>query len=306
MIEDEHEYERVIADCNEALDASPNDADRVAALNKRGLAFTNKGDCHRGYEDFTEAILLGPTAKALRTLLYNRGRCQSFNGAYDEAIDDLTEAIRLTPKDADAFVMRGLAWQNLGDFQKAIADYDRAIRNDPESADAFHNRGNAWVYLGKLRKGIADFTRAIQLDPKSAATYTSRGIAWRRKGRYAEALADYERALKLDPHSAKRRLVLGALLACCPQRRYRDGTRALELMTEACELTDYSDAECLHYLAAAHAEQDNFHSAIAVLHKALSLATADDDKEPARFLLELYEAGEPWRWESPTWRERWA
>ena len=77
-------------------------------------------------------------------------------------------------------------------------------------------------------------------------------------------------------------------------------------MTEACKLTHHSNAAYLNILAAAHAEQGDFRSAITVLHEALSRATDDYDKEDARFCLALYEAGEPWRAESPTWRERWS
>ena len=101
-------------------------------------------------------------------------------------------------------------------------------------------------------------------------------------------------------------MVLGAFLAGCPHRRYRDGCRALELLTEACELTDYSDALYLSLLAAAHAEQGDFPHAITFEQKALMLATDEAEKETMRDSLELYEAGEPWRMKSPNWRSRWA
>lgn len=339
MTEDEQEYDRIIADCTETLDACPDDvialvrrgsawlkkknhdrsiadfdkaivedAGSVEARYYRGLALREKAEYDLAITEFTEVILRSPPHKLLCNSYYYRGRCRHDTRAHDDAIDDFTEAIRLAPpSDGKAYVMRGLVWQDLGDDGKAIADFDRAIRNDPVSADAYHNRGNAWVYLGKLRNGIADFTRAIGLDPKSAAlTYSSRGIAWRRKGKYAKALADYERALELDPHSAQRRFVLGGFLACCPQCRYRDGRRAVQLMTEACELTDYSHAEYLHYLAAAYAEQGDSPSAISFQQRALTLATDHYDKEHMQDCLELYKAGEPWRLESPTWRERWS
>ncbi len=335
MTEDEQEHDRVIADCTETLDASPDDVialvkrgrawyrkqsydnaivdfdkalsrntDRVDARYTRGLAFSKKGEHDLAITDFTEAILGGLEENCLPHCYYNRGRCRFLKGAHDDAIEDLNEAIRLDPQHARAQTTRGLVWQHLGDFRKAIADFDLAIRNDPESADAYHNRGNAWVYPGRLRKGIADFTRAIHLDPKSAVTYTSRGVAWRRKGRYAEALADYEHALELDPHSAQRRAVLAEFLAICPQSHYRDGSRALELITEACELTDYSDADYVGCLAAAYAEQGDFPSAISFQKKALNLATKDDDKEDMRRYLELYEAGEPCWMDPPTYCER--
>lgn len=337
MTEDEREYNRIIADCTETLDASPDDvialikrgwawydkgnyddaiadfdnalngsADRDRILNGRGLAFCDLGEHDLAITDFTEAILLRSTDKGLPALYFNRGRCRRFKGDHPAAIEDLTEAIRLAPEHADAYGVRGLAWQDIGDYGRAIEDYNLAICHDPDSADAFHNRGNAWVILGKYRKGIADLTRTIQLDPNSAVSYNSRGVAWRRKGRYAEALADYEQALKLDPQSAKRRLYLGAFLACCPHRRYRDGPRAVQLLTESCELTKYSDAYCIDGLAAAHAEQGDFPSAIGCEKQALSLVTDDDDRDYMRDHLALYKAGEPWRIESPTWRQRWA
>lgn len=338
MTEDEQEYDRIIVDCTETLDARPDDvialvkrgsawhrkgnydraiadfdkalvgdADSAEARYFRGLAYRKKSEYELAITDFAEAILRNPSQRLLCNSYYYRGRCHRDTEAYEDAIDDLTEAIRLAPQqDAKAYGMRGLVWQDLGNYHRAIADYDGAIRNDPKSADAFHNRGNAWVYLGKLRKGIADFTRAIQLDPNSAVSYTSRGVAWRRKARYAEALADYTRALELDPRSAQQRFVLGGFLACGPKCRYRDGAHALELMTEACELTHYSDAAYLNILAAAHAELGDFRSAITVLQKTLSCAAQDEDKEDARFCLGLYEAGKPWRLDSPTWRERWS
>ncbi|MCM2372838.1 tetratricopeptide repeat protein [Aporhodopirellula aestuarii] len=337
MTEDEQEFDRIIADCTETLDAFPDDVialsqrgwawyrmrnydsaiadfdktlsltpDRADVRYNRGLAFSKKREYDLAITDLTEAILRGLPPNALPDAYYTRGRCRYQKQADADAIEDYNEAIRLDPLHVKAYLMRGLAWQNLGDHRKAIADYTLAIRSDPESADAYHNRGNAWVCLGKLRKGIADFSRAIHLDPKNAVTYTSRGVAWNRRGSYAEALADYERALELDPRSAKRRAVLAEFLAICPQSRYRDGARALELITEACELTNYSDTAYLGCLAAAHAEKGDFQSAISFQRTALALATEDDDIEDMRRYIESYEAGEACRMKPPSWRERWS
>lgn len=248
---------------------------------------------------------MGLETRCLPNCYYKRGLNRWLKGEYADAIQDITESIRLDPKRANAYVTRGLAWQDLGEYRKAIADCNLAIRQDPDSADAYHNRGNNWVELGKFRKAIADFTCAIDRDPKSAVSFNSRGVAWSRRGRYAEALADYERAFELEPDSADRRFILGGFLAVCPHHRYRDGQRALRLMTEVCELSDYSDADHLDYLAAAHAEQGDFSSAIAIQQRSLSLAVEDDHKEWIQYWLELYKAGEPWRLESPKWWQRW-
>ncbi len=82
-------------------------------------------------------------------------------------------------------------------------------------------------------------------------------------------------------------------MAACPDGNYRDGDKAVQLAEKACELSDYTDANSLCWLAAAHAEKGNFDDAIAWQQKALDLAPADE-KANMRMGLELYEAGRPY------------
>ena len=136
---------------------------------------------------------------------------------YDKAIADYTEAIRLDPKDAQAYDNRGDAWYEQGgvrqghrrlhrghparpqgrrgvsatgatpgtskkEYDKAIADYTEAIRLDPKYARAYNNRGDAWYGKKEYDKAIADYTEAIRLDPEIAEAYNNRGNAWYAQG----------------------------------------------------------------------------------------------------------------------------
>lgn len=210
----------------------------------------------------------------------------------------------VAPNDVTALIRRGLAHASMGDHRKAIVNFNLAIKHDPRSVDALHNRGNAWVSLGKLRKGIADLTKAIRLDPNSAVSYTSRGVAWSRKGRYANALADYERALELDPAPLDRPAGLAELLAICPDSRYRNRARAVELITEVCERTSYANVDYLRCLAAAHAEQGEFETAIEYEKMAIDLVSEPDVKEVIGNCIQWYAAGVPCRMVPPSWRQR--
>jgi tetratricopeptide (TPR) repeat protein len=214
-------------------------------------------------------------------------------GEHDKAIADHTEAIRLNPQSANAYIGRGLNWDSKGEHDKAIADYNEAIRLDPQSADAYNNRGLAWTKKGEYDKAIADYTEAIRLDPQDARAYNNRGVAWKRKGNYHEAIANYIEAIRLDPDSPIRYSTLAWLLATCPDGQYRDGAKAVQLAGKACELTDYTDANHLCWLAAAHAETRNFDDAVAWQLKALDLAVAEE-RAGMRMCLELYEAGKPY------------
>lgn len=300
------EYDKAIADFDKALCW---DGDRVDVLHNRGRAFCEKGDQASAVANFTKAMRCCPNDDQLVHLHYNRGRSFRLQASYPEAIEDFSETILRDPQHVKAFRLRAVSHRDLGDYLDAITDFDRAICIDPKSADAFHNRGNTWIGLGKFRNAIADFTHAIELDPNDssvALTYNSRGIAWNRKGRYDKALADYEQAFALQPESIVRRATLGSFLATCPQRRFRNGQRAVQLLKEACEMTNNSDSECLDCLAAAHAEVGDFASAIQVQKDSMSLLTDENDIKDTEYFLSLYEAGIPWRSEKPSWRDRWA
>ena len=149
--------------------------------------------------DYTEAIRLAPKdAEAY----YNRGTSYVNRGEYDEAIADLTEAIRFNPKNTDAFCNRGLAYSHKGEHDKAIADYTEAIRLVPSNAIAYTNRGADYGIKGEYDKAIADSTEAIRLDPKRAKAFHVRGFAYRDRGEHDNAIADFTEAIGLNPNDA--------------------------------------------------------------------------------------------------------
>jgi tetratricopeptide (TPR) repeat protein len=103
---------------------------------------------------------------------------QSGTGTVGEVIADYTEALRLNPNDAEAYLNRGNAYADHGEIDKAIADYTEALRLNPNYADAYYNRGNAYAGHGEIDKAIADYTEALRIDPGYADAYYNRGNAY--------------------------------------------------------------------------------------------------------------------------------
>ncbi|NLX11869.1 MAG: tetratricopeptide repeat protein [Chloroflexi bacterium] len=135
-------------------------------------------------------------------LYFFRGNCYAFQEAYDQAVADYDEALRLNPDLAEGYVNRGLTHVRLGRYEQAIADYDRALAIDPAYINAYHSRAEAAYDLGRLGAAIDDYTRILELDPGDVAAYQNRGLAYHDQGLLAQALDDYNHALALAPDDA--------------------------------------------------------------------------------------------------------
>ena len=103
-------------------------------------------------------------------------------GQFDRAVAEYTEAIRIEPRSALAYMGRGVARAKAGQVKQAIADQTEAIRIDPGLAAAFRNRGRDHWTRGAVKPALADFTEAIRLLPASWDCYHGRAAAYRLLG----------------------------------------------------------------------------------------------------------------------------
>jgi tetratricopeptide (TPR) repeat protein len=190
------------------------------------------------------------------------GIAKAQKGDLDGAVADFSKAIQLTPDYAEAYYSRGVAKREKGDYNGAIADWDKAIQLKPDYAYAYNNRGNAKSEKGDYNGAIADLDKAIQLKPNDAEPYYNRGNAKSEKGDYNGAIADYDKAIHLKPNYADACNRLAWLLATCPRANLRDGKKAVEDATKACDLTAWKNLNELSTLAAAYAESGDFDDAI--------------------------------------------
>jgi len=132
---------------------------------------------------------------------------------------------------------------------------------------------------------------------RSAWRYMEPGIAGENEDKYNEAISDYESAIEADPSYARAYNALARLLATCPEDELRDGAKAVENATKACELTNWKNTDYLDTLAAGYAQAGDFDEAIKWQQKAIDLLV---EGQHSRYQLEfearlkLYGAGKPY------------
>ncbi len=113
------------------------------------------------------------------------------------ALKDYNQAIAQNPKDADAYVNRGIAQDELGQHQAAIADYAKALELKPNQILAYYNRANAHHQLKQNDKAIADYSKIISLDAKYPYAYANRGATYFVMGKKAAAITDLQKASEI-------------------------------------------------------------------------------------------------------------
>lgn len=162
-----------------------------------------------------------PTPSATATLaadqLVQLAQDASNKGEWEIAIAFLDMAIAQSPENAQAFLLRGNAYKQLGNIDQALADYDQAIVLDVNMAAAFHNRGLIHSEQGNNEQALADFARAIELSPTFGLAYRSRAGVHLALGNSAAAALDLQIYLTFVP-SAPDRVEVEAQIAALQEQ----------------------------------------------------------------------------------------
>ena len=141
----------------------------------------------------------------------DRGIALSALEDLENALDDLSEAIRLEPSSSIAYAVRGQIWVKKQEWDSAIDDFDAALRLNPDDTRTWNARGTAQAERQEWTKAIADFSEAIRLDPKCIRAFAQRASAWQAQQEWDLAIADYDQVTRGDP-----------FFAHAPRRRWQD------------------------------------------------------------------------------------
>lgn len=117
---------------------------------------------------------------------------------FDNAIQDFTEAIRLSDADL-AYFGRGMALGRGGLIDDGIKDLGIYILRHPQSSIAHTKRGVRYLWQGKIERAKNDFLKAISLDADNAEAHDDLGVIYARARDYDKAIDQFKNAIRLEP-----------------------------------------------------------------------------------------------------------
>jgi tetratricopeptide (TPR) repeat protein len=261
------EYDRAIADLNEAIRLNPNDPE---AFTTRGDAYAKKAGVARVVRDlrglpagvpyFSDSsqkdmysLAIADYDHALRldggfkAALHGRELARLGSGEKNRVQGDLLLGglAQHQHRSQSPFLMRQLAILLDSEMytrmaSERFASLDNAIRENPNDPQRFLDRAWAFVNFGKLDLAVADYTQAIAIDPTHTRAYVQRAEVFLDRGEYDRAIADCNEAVRLKPDEFRGYDFRGFVFETAGERdkAVADYRRALSLEPRAGTATD--------------------------------------------------------------------
>jgi tetratricopeptide (TPR) repeat protein len=174
-----------------------------------------------------------------------------------------------------------------------------------------------WQQWQELREKLRSYEKSAPLahEPEKSVEYYVPLALELDRDKAKQTLIDWQEALEIircvlgekHPKTLASTAYLAWLQATSSVAELRNGDKAIEYATKACELTEWKNALYVDTLAAAYAETGNFDSAVKWEKEAISLLTKEEPAEQRAAFeerLKLYQSGKPYR-ESPSGSGSW-
>lgn len=135
-------------------------------------------------------------------------------GQYNTALDELKQAVAIDPNLPDAYEMRALIYDAMGDDPRAVSNYKQALSLNERNGSVLHNYG--WYLCRKRQFAEADalFERASSLPQtmSTSKTMLARGVCQISAGLYPEAEKTLVHSYELDPSNPATAFNLASVL----------------------------------------------------------------------------------------------
>jgi tetratricopeptide (TPR) repeat protein len=238
----------------------------------RALELIEAGD-HAGAVRLLQPLAeprIGPDGRLTEfvsfTVSFYLGRALLELGRFEEAIEPLQAALRLSPSTASLYVSLARAQAGAGRFQDAAATATLGLQAAPGHAALMHLRGRLYLNDGATGPAETALREAREAAPDHVLVHVDLAHLLRTTGREQEALAEAEEALRLDPRAVPAQLARGLCLAALGR-----SDEAEAAFREALELSP-ADPDALFFVATIALRSGRFAEAVDRLESLVRVA----------------------------------
>lgn len=128
-----------------------------------------------------------------------KGNLAYNNGNYDEAIEEYSKSIKISPNILLWYSNKANAEYAAGYFKSALDDFNMLRDEQPDNPRWYNEIGNVYFANNQFENSIKFYNVAINLNSRDPVFYSNRAIAKYKLNDYENALLDLEIASKLDP-----------------------------------------------------------------------------------------------------------
>jgi len=175
-----------------AVETDPTDA---VARNDYGVFLARSEETDQAIEQLSEAVRLSRENAVYHE---NLGRAYRKKGQAAEAERELAEAARLAPNDPLVWTALGRLREEQKRYDDAVVAYRTAWNLDPTGEEAASGLSAALIDSGKTAEAETVLVKAVEGSPKGASLWNNLGVARTRRGDYAGAVDAFQKAIGLD------------------------------------------------------------------------------------------------------------
>ena len=225
---------------------------------------------------------------------FSLGRVLAVRGRHQDAVREFTAVLELDPRVVDARFARGESLGRLGREAEALEDLRAALAVDPARPDVQMWVADALARARSWDQAIAHYDAVLELEPARREAWMKKATALFIAGRYVDAATTLDRGSAQLPDDRLLATATARFLASCPDRKLRDGKRALALAEHL--FAGEESLENAELVAMAHAEVGAWGEAVAWQERALAVARRSGDARLTAMLgrnLERYRDSQP-------------
>lgn len=226
-----------------------------------------------------------PSVSTADLVDYRNGLTMLREGRVDEAIQQLSQAHRTYPRNAEVSNALGLALLYKKDYRNATKMFDEAVALDPSLVEAVNNRGVAALESGQLEAAEKDFA-AVLAGPRTSEHSKARfnlGLLRMKQARWADADRELTTVLADDAGDTRAALERGKA-----RMKLEDFRGALEDFLFVLR-SDPKDASANYNAALCLLTTDRRDLAVRYMERTVEAAPESDEAKKARRFL----GGEP-------------